>query len=234
MFGELLRQHRLAAGIPQETLAERAGLSVETISALERGARQKPYLDTIAQLSRALDLSTDDRAELERAASRRSAIPAVPVNNLPEEISSFVDREHDVVKIIQILTAHRLLTLVGIGGIGKTRLALRVGKELANTRSCGTCFVDFAPIRDALQITSAISDGIGLHSSPDLRRLIAFLRRKTILVILDNCEHLVDDIALTVEGILRACPNVTILATSREPLSIAGEHVHRVTPLELT
>ncbi|HEY1977678.1 MAG TPA: helix-turn-helix domain-containing protein [Candidatus Baltobacteraceae bacterium] len=232
-FGELLRRHRKAAGIAQETLAERAHLSVETVGALERGTRQRPYLDTISSLAEALGLSVDDRAELERAASRGDDAARLPANNLPAEISSFIGREHDVTKVRELLTSHRIVTLVGPGGVGKTRLALRVAGDLVAARSDGAWFVDFAPISEASRIPSVIAAGVGLPQSLRLKSLIDALRTMTILLVVDNCEHLVGDIALAVNAILRECPNIAILATSREPLSTEAERLYRVPTLEL-
>src|ERR1700677_1102682 len=132
MFGELLRRHRLAAGIAQETLSESARLSVETISALERGARQKPYLDTIALLAEALGLSAADRAEMERAASRRADPVQLPAHNLPPPLTSFVDREKVLAELNELVQSRRLITLVGTGGVGKTRAATHIGSQMVD------------------------------------------------------------------------------------------------------
>jgi transcriptional regulator with XRE-family HTH domain len=145
-FGTLLRQFRLDAGMTQQTLAERAKLSVESIGALERGARTRPYRETVVLLSRALELSPEREALLESASDvahqpRRRDIRAVkpsllrlarsdsdvtPRHNLPQQFTSFVGRQREVGEIAALLHEHRLVTVVGAGGVGKTRTAVRL------------------------------------------------------------------------------------------------------------
>jgi transcriptional regulator with XRE-family HTH domain len=136
-FGTLLRQHRTAAGLTQEELAEQAGLSARAITDLERGVRRYPYLDTIARLAQALQLGERERVEL-RAASRRPTAAvddsrsgggapshaAQPSHNLPASLTSFVGRERELGELRRLLKAERLVTLTGPGGVGKTRLAV--------------------------------------------------------------------------------------------------------------
>jgi predicted ATPase/class 3 adenylate cyclase len=421
-FGDLLKQHRLAAGVSQEALAERARLSVHTISALERGARRKPYRDTIALLAEALSLSRAARAELERAATRRSSPVAAGVvpsgvpaflftnveggvfrwenrpeamavaaarhdelvrlaievrggyifrmigeefcaafariedaaaaavdaqravtsddfsavdglrvqmalhvghaefrngdyigpaasrvarllevahggqilvseaanallrdklrdsaslhdlgphrlrdlaqpetvyqlsapgigesfpplrspesllHNLPTPLSSFVGRESDLAEVEQLIANHRLVTLVGAGGIGKTRIALHVAADLLDGSGEGVWFVDFAPLTDAAQVPNTIALAFGAPESPSrppLETLIAYLNKKDLLVVLDNCEHVIDDVARAADAILQRCPRVHILATSREALNISGERAYRVPTLDV-
>jgi predicted ATPase/DNA-binding XRE family transcriptional regulator len=235
-FGELLRDHRLAAGLAQETLAERAHLSVETISALERGTRQRPYLDTIALLANALELSEADRAELERAAKRRAS-PTVMADlkqlrtNLPPPLSSFVGREQDVAKIKELLANQRLVTLVGAGGVGKTRIALEVGLGLLDGPHDYVWFVDLSTFADASNVAIAIAGDIGLKHIALLDPLLNYLRPKNFLMLLDNCEHLLGGVPEAVSEILRACAGGKILATSRQGLAIQGERIYRVPPL---
>ena len=247
-FGELLRQHRLAAGLAQDTLAERARLSVETISALERGVRQKPYLETIAQIAEALGLSAVDRAELERAADRRSltafngnlnayapsrVLDGVS-NNLPVARTTFVGRETDVAEVKRLLERHRLLTLVGSGGVGKTRLAIKVGAELLDRYPDGVWFVDFAPISDPELVPSIVAQALGMSQQHERRvdeAVPQWLRRKRLLLIIDNCEHVLETIASLADAILAKAHDVGILATSRQSLEIGGEVVYRLQSL---
>lgn len=141
VFGDLLKQYRLAAPLSQEELAERANLSVHTVSGLERGKRHAPYAHTVEVLANALGLSSTDRTELHSVAERtRRRGPTTHLtpetdnpprpNYLPIQLSSFVGREHDIAKIEQLIASHRHVTLVGSGGIGKTRIALRVAADL--------------------------------------------------------------------------------------------------------
>lgn len=233
-FGDLLREHRLAAGIGQETLAERARLSVETVSALERGARQRPYLETIANLAEALGLADEDRANLERAAKRRSfrALASLepPRNNLPLQLSSFVGRSRDVANVRGLLASYRLVTLVGAGGVGKTRLGLAVATEFSNRRE-HLWFVDLSAYGDSATIPAAIAAGVGLAGATLLETLAEYIQTKDAFLILDNCEHLIEGAAHAVAVLLERAPDLQILATSRQALAIPGERVYRVPPL---
>jgi transcriptional regulator with XRE-family HTH domain len=148
-FGALLRDFRLAAGLSQETLAERAGMSAGGISFLERGVRRAPYRDTVAVLATGLGLSAENRQLLETAAARvpqprkrqgSSTSPALDEpagHNLPIELTSFVGRATDVAKLRSLLATSRLVTIVGPGGVGKTRTALRVAEALIGTADAG-------------------------------------------------------------------------------------------------
>jgi predicted ATPase/transcriptional regulator with XRE-family HTH domain len=399
-FAELLRKHRAAAGLSQEELADRALLSVKTISALEQGIRQKPYRHTIANLADALGLSGGARIELERAGARSASPIAEPVqrvtlllakcdtdkdtteaaqfdqivsriigthdgrplnvsrsevggsflrpanavnaaasiqrqqpqvkivlhtgsfdvmrashmgsalaraarllevahegqilvsaaaedllgsdlpgavhldslglhrlrdlavaenvyqlivpgvtashpplgtleslpNNLPAQLSSFVGREHDVAAIKTLLAAHRLVTLVGTGGIGKTRLALHVAADMIEAAGQGVWFVDFAPLTNSSLVADTIAAALRLQAPAggrSLETLITYLNQKPSLLILDNCEHLIDEVATIADALLQHAPGVRILATSREALRLGGERAYRVPSLEV-
>jgi predicted ATPase/transcriptional regulator with XRE-family HTH domain len=233
--------HRWAAELSREQLAEAARVSVKTVSALEQGARQKPYRHTIANLSDALGLSPSARAELERAAVRGSPAPHSRVhvpesrsNNLPSQLSSFVGREQDVAAVEALVSSHRLVTLVGAGGIGKTRLALQVAAGTVIDSYDEIWFVDFAPLTDPSQVPETIATVLGLQASPacsTLETLCANLKHRRSLAIFDNCEHVIDVVARAAETLLRHCPGLAILATSREALKVSGERTYRVPPL---
>ena len=136
VFGELLRRHRLAAGLTQEALARQAGLSARGIADLERGARRFPYPDTVQRLADALLLDLTQRASLVTAARRASAVSQTPSgapggafrHNLPVSLTSFIGRERELADVQARLADARLLTLTGVGGCGKTRLALEVAR----------------------------------------------------------------------------------------------------------
>jgi non-specific serine/threonine protein kinase len=241
-FSTVLRSYRLAAGLSQQELAERAGLSLRAVSDLERGRRRAPYPDTVRRLARALRLTTAERARLE-AASRRQAgasgiTPPGPdrVTNLPIQVTSFVGREQEMVEVERLLAATRLLTLTGAGGCGKTRLALQVAGSVADAHADGVWLVDLAPLTDPTLVGQAVAAALGLQEStgqPIVSRLLAVLTAKRLLLVLDNCEHLIEACARLADALLRGCPGVTILATSREPLGIAGEVAWRVPSLSL-
>jgi predicted ATPase/transcriptional regulator with XRE-family HTH domain len=244
-FGTLLRDFRLAAGLSQETLAERAGMSAGGISFLERGVCRAPYRDTVALLAAGLDLSPENRRLLEAAAARapqprkrQGSPPSEPLDesaahNLPIELTSFVGRTTDVAKLRALLTASRLVTVVGPGGVGKTRTALRVAEALIGSADAGVWFVDLAPVSDGSSLAATVANVIGAPTAnrPALESLLAFAGRRDPIVVLDNCEHVLSDAARLCEALLRAGHQVRILATSREPLKAAGERVYRLPAL---
>jgi len=237
-FGDLLREHRLRHGFSQEHLAERAGLSPDAVSSLERGTRKAPYRVTLALLIDALELDEAESLEFEMAAVRARARAGTTrpqsVNNLPAQLSSFVGREKEVAEIRELLNDHRLISVIGAGGIGKTRLALRVATELLEATFDGIWLVDLASLRDGQLIPTAILSALNVPESPNrspLESLIANLKGKHALLILDNCEHLIQGAAETADAILQPCPHLAIIATSREVLGVGGERVVRLPTL---
>jgi predicted ATPase/class 3 adenylate cyclase len=155
-------------------------------------------------------------------------------NNLPTQLTSFIGREEVVAEIKELLGQHRLLTLTGTGGAGKTRCAIQVGAEFVDGSSDGVWLAELAPISDPSLVASVVARALSLHESPKrpvLDTLLAFLKRKRLLIILDNCEHVIEDARHVVAVILRGCPDVRILATSRESLAISGERVYRMPSL---
>jgi predicted ATPase len=238
-FGELLRDFRLAAGISQETLAERARMSADGISVLERGVRRAPYRGTVKLLAEGLGLSASDSARLEEAAlqsprPRRRQVKHDGVqlaHNLPIELTSFIGREEEVAELRRLLESTRLVTVVGAGGVGKTRTALRVAQTLVGNVEGGVWFVDLAPLADPSFLVATIARTLGLPESlggAPLQALLSFLARKKLLLLVDNCEHVVSEAARLAEAVTRACEGVRILATSREPLKASGESVYRL------
>jgi len=156
------------------------------------------------------------------------------LNNLPRELTSFVGREREVDTVKRLLTTTRLLTLTGSGGVGKTRLSQRVAADLVPSFADGTWLVELAGLGDASLLAQAIASVLGVREQPGRAlqdTLVDVLRPRVTLLLLDNCEHLVAACALLTDGLLRACPGLTVLTTSREPLGIAGETVWRVPPL---
>lgn len=156
------------------------------------------------------------------------------LHNLPELVSSFVGRDEEIAEISRLITRSRLVTLTGAGGAGKTRLALQVAADQLDGSGDGVWFVDLSPLRDAdlVAMTSAKVLAIPTGGRDDaIESLVEGIGPRRLLIVLDNCEHLVKACAELAEALLQRCPNVVVLATSREPLAIDGEYVHRVPSL---
>jgi len=155
-------------------------------------------------------------------------------NNLPQQLPSFVGREREIEDIEALLAQTRLLTLCGIGGLGKTRLTLQIAGNVLDRYRDGAWFVDLAPIRDGALVTSETAKVLGVREEPGrgiVQTLCANLKMRKLMLILDNCEHLVQACADLANEILRGTPDVQILATSRESLSVPGEQTYAVLPL---
>ena len=151
-------------------------------------------------------------------------------------MNSFVGRETERAHILRLIAGHRLVTLTGPGGIGKTRLALEVGRELAEVTSGGVWLVELAPIGDPVGVVAAVALAVGARDTggaaePPLQRLLDRLADRSVIVLLDNCEHVLDAAASVVTAVLTRCPGVRIIATSREPLTVSGEALLPVPPL---
>jgi predicted ATPase/class 3 adenylate cyclase len=162
--------------------------------------------------------------------------PELP-NNLPGLPSAFVGREPEVGEVRSLVGSSRLVTLTGAGGCGKTRLALQAAAELLDGTGDGVWFVELAPVAEADKIPGAVAAALGLADQggpqPLTESLADALREQDTLILLDNCEHLIDGAAKFSAQLVRDCPRLRILATSREPLGIDGEHVYRVPSLSL-
>ncbi|WP_137815216.1 ATP-binding protein [Gandjariella thermophila] len=159
-----------------------------------------------------------------------------PSGNLPAEVTSFVGRRNEVSEARRLLTQTRLLTLAGPGGVGKTRLGLTVAGQLRRAFPDGVWLVDLAPLADPELLPVAVADALGVRDEsgrplPDVLR--AHIADKSLLVVLDNCEHLLEACAELAVTLLRAAPGVRMVATSREPLRVDGEHVFTVPPLAM-
>ena len=161
------------------------------------------------------------------------SLNAIP-NNLPFRSTSFLGRDQDVSQVRDLLETTNLLTLVGPGGIGKTSLSLQVAASVLDRFKDGAWFVELAPLADAALVPSAVATALGLREEPDkplLTTLLNFLNQRQLLIILDNCEHLVEACARFADSVLRTSRKTRILASSREPLTIGGELAWRVSPL---
>jgi predicted ATPase/class 3 adenylate cyclase len=161
------------------------------------------------------------------------SLEATP-NNLPQQLSSFVGRERELAEITRLLSWARLVTLFGPGGIGKTRLSLQVGADALESFPDGVWFVELAPIADPLLVPQAVASVLGVKEEaghPVSEALVRYVKDRRVLVILDNCEHLLQSCADLVKLLLQAGPHLKILASSREHLRVAGETSHPVPPL---
>jgi class 3 adenylate cyclase len=161
------------------------------------------------------------------------SLDALP-HNLPVQLTSFVGREPELAAVRGALAAHRLVTLTGAGGCGKTRLGLQVAADALAAFADGAWFVDLAALADAALVPQAVLAALGLPEPPGrapLGALADALRRRALLLVLDNCEHLLEACATLADTLLRACPRLHILATSRELLGVPGEATHRVPSL---
>ena len=160
----------------------------------------------------------------------------VPAHNLPVQLTSFVGRQRDIERVGQLLGETRLLTLTGTGGVGKTRLALQVAANLLGEYQDGVWLVELDSVFEPQLVVHKASSTLGCRREGAETRLAALsehLHRKDLLLVLDNCEHLVQVCAEMVAGLLHGCARLTVLATSREPLGVPGEMVYEVTPLSL-
>jgi predicted ATPase/DNA-binding XRE family transcriptional regulator len=241
-FAVLLQRHRVAAGLSQEELAERAGLSRRGISDLERGERRSPRLITIRRLAEGLGLDARTQSALLASVHPKvkfdtaEADNALDLSPLPRPLTSFVGRERELAEIKHLLASTRLLTLVGPGGVGKTRLALYLATDLVHKFRDGVLLVELAGIADPRIVPRAIATGLGLRDQPGrpmVEATMAALGVRRLLLVLDNCEHVVGACAALVDQLLRNCVELRVLATSREALAIGGETVWRLPSLSL-
>ena len=239
-FGAQLKALREAAGFTQEELATISGLSVHAVSALERGQRRRPHLDTVRALSAALDLTAatrDGLLTIARAPARSEAADALSDACLPLALTALLGREVEVQALRRWLTdpAARLITLTGPGGVGKTRLALEVARAIASESRTRVVFVSLAATRNPAFVASAIAEALGQSDDTALdlprRTRIAWDDRPTLMV-LDNFEQVLDAAPL-VADLLASVASLRVLTTSRAPLRVRGEREFAVGPLVL-
>jgi len=245
-FAELLRRLRLAAGLTQESLAQAAGISVDAVGTLERGTRLTPRADTARLLADALRLEGEDRQRFLSVSAPHPRHPDMadsvwPVGRsppvrapLPVPLTPLVGRAELVDQVRRVVAAgrRRLVTLTGPGGVGKTRVALAVAAATAHTVG----WVDLARLRDPADVPYAIAETVGLASDPGrspVDVLHHWAAKSHGLLVLDNCDNLLDAVADLAAGLLAGPEGVRVLATSRERIGVPGEHLVVVPPLRL-
>ncbi len=174
----------------------------------------------------------------QQAAPAATTAPAAPPrhNNLPDQRTRFIGRDAALAGLARLLPATRLMTLTGIGGCGKTRLALQFAQQQLAAFADGVWFVDLAPLKDGDRVTATCASVLGLREAegaPLLAQLLAHLATRRTLLVLDNCEHVLDGVVALVDALLAGSGKTTILATSREALAVAGEQIYPVRSLSL-
>src|SRR5207245_2266877 len=164
------------------------------------------------------------------------ARPARRLGNLPAEATSFIGRRDELAEVRRTLSKARLVSLVGPGGVGKSRLAIRIGTDLGRGFRDGAWLVELADVRDARLVSNALMLALDLRdqaATEPLALLLAYLEDKQLLLVVDNCEHLLAAAAQLVAEVVKSAPGVRVITTSREPLSVDGEYVIPVLPLDL-
>jgi predicted ATPase/DNA-binding CsgD family transcriptional regulator len=243
---EILRL--ISEGLSNREIAEQLVLSVDTIKWYNKqifsklGVSSRTQAASFLRQNSSLVSSPSSTGESEIGLRHK-----LPEHNLPLPLNSFLGREDEIALIKSLLgdtpgpeakrgENARLVTLTGPGGVGKTRLAVQTALGLVKKFSDGVWLIDFAPLSDPLFVPQTVVATLGIWedgSTPMLTNLIAYLREKRMLLVFDNCEHLIDACAQLTAAILPACPGVSVLATSREALGIAGEYVLTVAPFAI-
>ncbi len=246
-FGELLRHLRRQAQMTQQQLGIAVGYSATMITRLENNERQPELTAVKTVFVEALSLLPESEpakrlialAEKGRIAvnTANTPIPSpqpVLTTNLPMQLTPAIGREGNIAKVADLMQSSRLVTLTGAGGIGKTRLALEVANRLLDHFSAGVWLVELAPATDGSLVPriAAAVFGVQEHFGESaIQALTGYLAGKAVLIVLDNCEHMITACAGFAELLLRACPHLRILATSREALRVPGEVIWRVPSL---
>ncbi len=229
--GELVSKEDLVARAWPNISVDESNLRAQIAAlrkALKDGREGARYVATIPGRGYRF-VAPVSRAAVDESRQSRDRAPSLPVR-----LTRPVGRDDVVSAVRNRLQRLRAVTIVGPGGIGKTTVALAVADELSASYEHGVCFVDFAPLGDAQLVPSALASALGLAivSEDPTPGVIAFLRSRRMLLVLDSCEHVVETAAALAEKVLKAAPAVHVLATSREPLRAEGEHVQRLQPLE--
>jgi predicted ATPase/transcriptional regulator with XRE-family HTH domain len=244
-FGTWLRQQRRALDLTQRAFADQIGCAEITVRRMEAD-EYKPSNELALVLFEKLGIPEAERTQWVRFARGLAGYPNNQITssppreqktNLPIPLTSFIGREKEIETLKHLIASHgggRLLTLTGAGGSGKTRLALEVAAKLRDVFPDGMWFIDFAPLADPALVPQSLLTKLGFSKQvgrSTLAIISDFLQPKRALLIFDNCEHLIESCAQLAGTLLRSCPSLHILATSREALSVAGERLYLVPTL---
>ena len=250
-FGEWLKRQRGAKGWTQQQLAQQINCSTSALRKMEAEER-RPSVPVIERLAELFNIPQNEQKSFVKFArgdwqaisspsGKTEELPwhisgVAPRSNLPAPITSFIGREKEIDEITNLITKNRLVTLVGTGGIGKTSLSLQVGYKLLNEYSNGTWFIALDSLSDSTLVPQTVAAVFDIRETPGrqvVEILTSVLREKTTLLILDNCEHLLEACAQLITTLLQSCPNVKILATSREVLNVTGEAIYQMPSLSI-
>ena len=242
-FGTWLRSRRRQLDLTQQALADQASCARITVRRIESGALKPSRALTLILLDK-LGIPEIEQPYWVLFARGLSSMPAwsggsfagKPLTNLPAFLTTFIGRKNEQAEIIKLIGQHRLVTLTGSGGVGKTRLAVKVGEQLLADYGNGVWLAELASLSESELLPQTVAGLFGLVVQSDIpatEMLVNFLRTKTLLLVLDNCEHLLNSCALLADRLLKNCPGLKIIATSREALGIMGEVIYRVPSLQL-
>ena len=241
-FGVWLRKQRRTLDLSRQAFADQIGCAEVTLRRIEAGTL-KPSKELAGIILEKLGVPEVERPQWVSFARGLSGFPSQsipslnkPLTNLPAPLTTFIGREKEQADVIRLVAKRRLVTLTGSGGIGKTRLSIKVGEQILEDYADGVWLVELAPILDPSLIPRTTALSLGLRGDPQrsaIDLLCDYLREKRMLILLDNCEHLLDACTQMIDAVLKLVPSSKILATSREPLRITGEAIYRVPSLGL-
>jgi non-specific serine/threonine protein kinase len=244
LFAAELRARRRGLGLTQAALAETLGVSANTVARWERGELRVGNPERVRAAFGRLECDAESPSEFKPRVAPVTPLPHIArarsieigKSNLPVQLTTFIGRERELAEVARLLDRARLVTLTGPAGIGKTRFALELATRKSGEYPDGVRFVELGSVQESNLITQAIAAVLQvpeLHGQPLIETVNQRLRTLRLLLVLDNCEHLLSACATVVEALLCASPGVRILATTRERLRIGGERVWRVAPLSL-